>query len=92
MKIMKWHERDELKWHEQEKLESDFLSAGLRVYAIGHKNGRFAGRWNGIWNLPIKFNKSESGGSCTPGCHKVKDYDRVDPVKYLLPDAKDKKA
>ncbi|MCD6197324.1 MAG: hypothetical protein J7K15_01945, partial [Deltaproteobacteria bacterium] len=52
---MKWHERDELKWHEQEKLESDFLSAGLRVYAIGHKNGRFEGRWNGIWNLPIKI-------------------------------------
>ncbi len=52
---MKWHERDELEWHEKGKLESDFLFAGMRVYAIGHENGRFAGRWNGIWNLPLKI-------------------------------------
>jgi hypothetical protein len=25
------------------------------VYAICHKNGRFEGRWNGIWNLPLKI-------------------------------------
>ncbi len=43
-----------MEWHETEELESNFLSAGLRVYVIGHKNGRFEGRWNGIWNLPLK--------------------------------------
>ncbi len=44
-----------MKWHEKDKLESDFLSAGLRVYVIGHENGRFEGKWNGIWNLPLKI-------------------------------------
>ena len=44
-----------MEWRETEELESDFLSAGLRVYVMGHKNGKFEGRWNGIWNLPLKI-------------------------------------
>ncbi|MHC4904591.1 MAG: cytochrome c3 family protein [Planctomycetota bacterium] len=36
----------------------------------------------GRWELPVKFTKTETGGSCTPGCHKVKDYDRKTPVDY----------
>jgi GH15 family glucan-1,4-alpha-glucosidase len=44
-----------MKWREREAFESDVLTTGLRVYVIGHKNGRFEGRWNGIWNLPLKI-------------------------------------
>jgi predicted CXXCH cytochrome family protein len=31
----------------------------------------------GAWELPVNFEKTETGGSCTPGCHKIKKYDRV---------------
>ena len=30
----------------------------------------------GGWELPVNYQKTETGGSCTPGCHKVKRYDR----------------
>ena len=30
----------------------------------------------GKWNLPIKFIQTETGGSCSPGCHKPQSYDR----------------
>lgn len=30
----------------------------------------------GAWELPVNFDKTETGGSCTPGCHKTKAYDR----------------
>ncbi len=30
----------------------------------------------GTWSLPIKFVKTETGGSCAPGCHKPQTYDR----------------
>jgi predicted CXXCH cytochrome family protein len=30
----------------------------------------------GTWKLPINFEKTKNGGSCTPGCHEVKKYDR----------------
>lgn len=36
----------------------------------------------GSWNLPIGFSKTETGGSCAPGCHVPKDYDRVKAVDY----------
>jgi hypothetical protein len=26
--------------------------------------------------MPIKHRKNETGGSCHPGCHKLKTYDR----------------
>jgi hypothetical protein len=32
--------------------------------------------------MPIKFAKSDSGGSCSPGCHKPYAYDRNAPVDY----------
>jgi predicted CXXCH cytochrome family protein len=31
----------------------------------------------GSWELPVNFQKTETGGSCAPGCHKIKKYDRV---------------
>lgn len=30
----------------------------------------------GGWDLPVNFEKTNTGGSCTPGCHKIKKYDR----------------
>jgi predicted CXXCH cytochrome family protein len=36
----------------------------------------------GVWELPIGFVKSESGGSCAPGCHVPVTYDREQPVDY----------
>ena len=34
----------------------------------------------GQWELPINFKKTETGGSCSPGCHKELAYDRKTPV------------
>lgn len=34
----------------------------------------------GKWVLPINFKKTETGGSCLPGCHVKFGYDRVAPV------------
>jgi predicted CXXCH cytochrome family protein len=34
------------------------------------------------WMLPIKFTKTETGGGCQVGCHKMKEYDRVKPFEY----------
>ncbi|MCH7908932.1 MAG: cytochrome C [Candidatus Hydrogenedentes bacterium] len=33
----------------------------------------------GSWDLPTNFKISESGGSCHPGCHAKKTYDRLFP-------------
>ncbi|MBL7049942.1 MAG: cytochrome C [Nitrospira sp.] len=30
----------------------------------------------GVWDLPLNYKKSDTGGSCMPGCHKLKIYDR----------------
>lgn len=35
----------------------------------------------GTWELPIGFAKTETGGSCTSGCHKKLSYDRSKAVK-----------
>jgi predicted CXXCH cytochrome family protein len=35
----------------------------------------------GKWSLPIKFVKTETGGSCAPGCHRPLSYDRKSPGK-----------
>jgi predicted CXXCH cytochrome family protein len=35
----------------------------------------------GKWSLPIKFVKTDTGGSCAPGCHKPQVYDRKSPGK-----------
>lgn len=37
----------------------------------------------GYWRIPIDFTKTDTGGSCTPGCHATKVYDRRKPVDYL---------
>ncbi|MHC4475462.1 MAG: cytochrome c3 family protein [Planctomycetota bacterium] len=39
----------------------------------------------GMWELPVGFTKTETGGSCKPGCHLPKGYDRVKPVDYSVP-------
>lgn len=35
----------------------------------------------GTWEIPIRYTKTETGGTCVVGCHKPKTYDRVRPVK-----------
>jgi predicted CXXCH cytochrome family protein len=35
----------------------------------------------GKWKLPLKFVKTDTGGSCAPGCHKLQSYDRKAPAK-----------
>jgi predicted CXXCH cytochrome family protein len=35
----------------------------------------------GKWELPVGFKPTKSGGSCAPGCHKEKAYDRDHPVE-----------
>lgn len=35
----------------------------------------------GKWKLPLGFIKTDTGGSCTPGCHKKFNYDRKVPGK-----------
>lgn len=39
----------------------------------------------GQWQLPLKFVKTETGGSCAPGCHKPQSYDRKTPAKKPEP-------
>ena len=34
----------------------------------------------GGWKLPINFEKTETGGRCSPGCHRPYAYDRVNPA------------
>jgi len=38
----------------------------------------------GAWKIPLRFEKSATGGSCMPGCHKKVVYDRKTPVHYEL--------
>ena len=35
----------------------------------------------GNWELPLKFVKTDTGGQCSPGCHKTYNYDRKTPGK-----------
>ncbi len=39
----------------------------------------------GMWELPIQFEKTATGGSCKPGCHLPFAYDRQSPVVYERP-------
>jgi hypothetical protein len=41
----------------------------------------------GSWQMPINYKAVESGGSCSPGCHKAYSYDRVKAVDYRPLDA-----
>lgn len=36
---------------------------------------------NGNWKVLIRFAKTETGGSCSPGCHEEYAYDRLNPVQ-----------
>lgn len=36
----------------------------------------------GKWNMPIGFKKTDTGGSCAPGCHVPYEYDRMRPAAY----------
>ena len=36
----------------------------------------------GGWEIPIEFEKTETGGSCSPGCHELRAYDRIKPAVY----------
>jgi len=40
----------------------------------------------GKWNLPLKFVKTETGGSCAPGCHQPFAYDRKNPAAGKEPE------
>ena len=35
----------------------------------------------GNWNMPLKFKKTEDGGSCSSSCHIERGYNRVNPVQ-----------
>jgi predicted CXXCH cytochrome family protein len=39
----------------------------------------------GQWTLPLKFVQTETGGKCSPGCHKPLSYDRKAPGKRPEP-------
>lgn len=34
----------------------------------------------GLWSMPMRFEKTATGGSCFPGCHRKLAYDREHPV------------
>ncbi len=36
----------------------------------------------GGWEIPMQFEKTETGGGCSPGCHNPRAYDRIRPVIY----------
>ena len=36
----------------------------------------------GSWRVPTRFSKTDTGGSCSPGCHRTYEYDRETPVEY----------
>lgn len=37
----------------------------------------------GEWHLPVNYQKTPSGGSCSPGCHRTYRYDREQPVANI---------
>jgi predicted CXXCH cytochrome family protein len=41
----------------------------------------------GQWSLPLRFVKTDTGGGCSPGCHKPQYYDRKTPGKKPEPTA-----
>lgn len=44
---------------------------------ISEEGARF-----GDWRVPTRFTKTDTGGSCSPGCHRTYEYDRELPVEY----------
>ena len=39
----------------------------------------------GNWKIPIRFETTEAGGGCMPGCHRAMKYDRIEPVDNAAP-------
>ena len=39
----------------------------------------------GVWEMPINFASTPTGGSCFPGCHPYEGYDREHPVAATAP-------
>jgi hypothetical protein len=46
--------------------------------------------YGGWKDLPINFSKTGTGGSCDPGCHLAKEYDRQTAVDYTVQPARRK--
>ncbi|MHC4628003.1 MAG: cytochrome c3 family protein, partial [Planctomycetota bacterium] len=44
--------------------------------------------YGGWEDLPLNFSKTDTGGSCDPGCHLAKDYDRQNAVDYTVKPAR----
>lgn len=42
----------------------------------------------GTWTMSIAFSLTETGGSCTPGCHRELSYDRSKPADYTIKEDK----
>lgn len=36
----------------------------------------------GVWEMPVQFTRTPTGGSCFPGCHPAEGYDREHPVRF----------
>lgn len=39
----------------------------------------------GGWDMPLKYQSTETGGSCTPGCHAERKYERVIVIPSAQP-------
>jgi len=55
------------------------------THASNHPKHIRTGVPYGKWEIPIRFDKNDTGGGCSPGCHKPRDYDRQNPVTYPVP-------
>ena len=40
----------------------------------------------GEWELPIRFEQTENGGNCSPGCHRPFAYNRKKAVNITPPE------
>lgn len=43
------------RWLDTKNLSNPFTLVGRHTYAIGQESGKYDGRWNGVWSLPIKL-------------------------------------
>lgn len=48
------------------------------------KHIRASVSYGGWKDLPLNFSKTNTGGSCDPGCHEAKAYDRQTAVDYTI--------
>lgn len=53
--------------------------------ADGPKLTNPAGPTFGKWHIPFNLTVTETGGSCSSGCHQALSYDREKPVSYTRP-------